>query len=130
MGDATSRRWTSSTVCTGRSPIATTRSPACRPARAAGVAGARLPIPTPAGVARIERDVRLDDVVDESPGGAAQRAAEGAHDAGRHRRLEPEGIADRDHELADTEPGRFAEVGGGQRRSVDADDREVGGRIV
>ena len=46
MGHATSRRWTSSTVSTGRSPIATTRSPVCRPAPAAGVAGSTLTIST------------------------------------------------------------------------------------
>src|SRR5262245_3353871 len=44
IGQVTSSRCTSSTVSTGRSPMATTRSPTCNPARAAGASGSTLTI--------------------------------------------------------------------------------------
>ena len=64
-----------------------------------------------AAVARIERGVGLDHVVDQVARDAAQGAAERADDAGRHGRIEAERAADRDDELADAQAGRFAELG-------------------
>ena len=59
----------------------------------------------PARVARVERRVGLDDVVDQPPRLRAQRAAERADHAGRHRAVEAERVADRDGELADAQRG-------------------------
>src|SRR5262249_3233980 len=62
-----------------------------------------------AGVAGVQRGVRLHDVVDEAPGPAAQRPAEGADDARGDGALEAERIADRDDELTDLQGRRVAE---------------------
>src|SRR5437773_9620239 len=52
------------------------------------------------GVARVERRIGLDHVVDKPPGVRSQRAAERAHDPGGYRALETVGISDRHHQLA------------------------------
>ena len=51
------------------------------------------------------------------PDARAQRPAERAHDAGRHRVLETVGIADRDHELSGPKRLRIAEL---DRRQIPA----------
>jgi hypothetical protein len=61
-----------------------------------------------AGVARVDRGVGLDEV-GESALLVAERAADGAHHARRHRVREAEGVADRDHRLADHQVRRAAE---------------------
>src|SRR5262245_51169948 len=48
---------------------------------------------------RVERRVGLNDVVDQSPAGRAQRSAERRHNTGRYSGFESERIADRDHKL-------------------------------
>ena len=67
-----------------------------------------------AGVARMERGVGLDHVVDD-PGhlavGGGQRASEGGHDPGADRAAEAERVADRDDQLADPEVVGVAELG-------------------
>ena len=85
----------------------------------------------PAGIARVERRVGLDHVVDQPAGAGAQRAAERRDDAGRHGRFEAERIADRDHELAAPQPLGIAERRGRQRdRRVDPHQRKIGIGIV
>ena len=64
----------------------------------------------PARVAGVERGVGLHHVVDQAPAGAAQRAAEGADDARRHRALEAVWVADGDRQLADADAPRIAEA--------------------
>ena len=86
-----------------------------------------------AGVARVERRVGLDDVLDEPAGSAVarrERPAEGADDAGRHAAGEAERVADRDDELADPQPVGVAERRGGELAAGRADDREVRERVA
>ena len=54
----------------------------------------------PAGIARIQRRVGLDDVVHEPARSGPERPAQRAHYARRHRVLEPVRIADGDGKLA------------------------------
>jgi len=79
-----------------------------------------------ARVPGVDRSVGLDEV-GVSPVLVVQRAADRAHHAGGHRVREAEGVADRDHGLADHEIGRGPE---GDVRQVaarlDAHDRDVG----
>ena len=84
----------------------------------------------PAGVAGIERDVRLDDAVDEPTRRAPERSSGGADHAGRHGRLELERIADGDDELAHPQPGRLPQAHCRQRRRVDLDERQIRARIL
>ena len=79
-----------------------------------------------AAVARIERGVGLDHVVDEVAGDAPQAAAQGADHPGGHRRVEAERAADGDHELADAQLGRVAERRVRQPRRIGLHDRDVG----
>ena len=84
----------------------------------------------PAGIAGIERGVGLDDAVDEPARARAQAAAEGADHAGGHRRLEAEGIADGDDELADAQlraSPRRAKAGASP---AEPQHREIGVGIV
>ena len=83
-----------------------------------------------AAVAGVQGRVGLDHVVDEMPGDAPQRSAQGADDAGRHRGLEPQRTADGDDQLADAQLRRIAERGVGQLAAVGLDDGQVGPRIV
>ena len=85
-----------------------------------------------AGVARVQRRVGLDDVLDEPARPAVargERAPEGADDARRHAAGEPERIADRDDELADAQPIRVAERRrrAGRRRSPGSTARSESG---
>ena len=84
----------------------------------------------PARVARVQRRVGLDDVVDQPPRLRAQRAAERADHAGGHRAFEAVRVADGDGELADAQLRRVAERDGGRDVVVHADDGEIGVRIV
>ena len=86
----------------------------------------------PTGVARVERRVGLDDVLDEAARASVprgERSPEGGHDAGRHRAGEPERVADRHDELPDTQPCRITERRR-LERSLDPQDREVGERVA
>jgi hypothetical protein len=56
----------------------------------------------PARVARIDRGVRLDEILE--PVDAEVVAAKGAHDAERDGVAEVERVADREHEVADLHP--------------------------
>ena len=63
----------------------------------------------PAGVARVQRRVGLDHVVDvthRAAGARRQRAPERGHDAGGDRAGEPVRVADRDDQLPDAQPPR------------------------
>ena len=84
----------------------------------------------PAGVARVERRVGLDHVVDQRARVGAQRPAEGADDAGGDGRLEAERVADGDDELPDAQARESPSRAGDEVGRVDAHDREVGVRIV
>ena len=55
---------------------------------------------------------------------------DGAHHACRHRALESEGVADRDHQLADTEGARISELCRRKARFMDAHHGEVGIGVV
>ena len=83
----------------------------------------------PAGVARVQRRVRLDHVLDDATGRHRQRAPERRDDAGRHRASEPERAADRDDELADAQPVGVTELGRGQAVRVESEHGEIGERI-
>src|SRR5262249_4688226 len=78
-------------------------------------------------VARVDRRVGLDEVV---VGAAANDAPGGAHDAGRHRLLEAERIANRHHGLADFQRRRVTERDGRQAVRIDLQERQVGARIT
>ena len=64
------------------------------------------------------------------PPSDAQRPAERADHAGRHRRLEPVGVADGHDQLADAQAARVAEARRHQVGRVHAQDGEVGLRVV
>ena len=64
------------------------------------------------------------------PGLRAQRAPQGAHHAGRDRRLKAEGAADGHDELADLQGARVAQPGGHEVGGVDAHDGHVGPGVV
>ena len=86
-----------------------------------------------AGVARIQRGVGLDHVVDHPDlrsGPRRQRPAEGADDARRHTAGEPEGIADGHDELSDHERRRVAEPRRLEVAVFGDQDREVGEGIA
>ena len=57
------------------------------------------------------------------------RAAERADDARRHRVLQAERVADRDHEVADLQPVRIAERDVGQAFGLDLEQRDVDGPV-
>ena len=83
------------------------------------------------GVARVDRRVGLDDVVDREPVRRLDESLECADDARRHRAVEAEGIADRDHRVTDAYGVGVAhgERSERARRGLDAEDCEVGGRV-
>jgi hypothetical protein len=83
-------------------------------------------------VARVERRVGLNDVVHQPPGARAQRAAEGADDAGGDRMLQAVGIADGNRHLSDAHRLRVAERRPRQRRAFGADpqDGQVGVNVA
>src|SRR2546426_3419699 len=84
----------------------------------------------PAGISRVQRGVGLDDVVDKPAGARPEGASEGTDNARRHGALEAIGVADGDGELADAQSRRIAEAHWLEVGRVDANDREVGFRIV
>ncbi len=83
-----------------------------------------------AGVARVQRRVRLQHVIDEAARRRAQRAAQGADDAGRDGRLQPVRVSERDRERTDAHVARVAERRRNEVARGDADDGEVGVGIV
>ncbi len=87
------------------------------------------------GVARVERSVGLDHVVDHPSGVGTQRPSQRAHHAGRHRVLEAVGISNRNRQLSHAQLLRIAQRRGHQVGCivigyVHAHDRQVGGWIV
>ena len=87
----------------------------------------------PAGIARIDRRIDLDDRLQRSARAATgQRAVQTGNDAGRQRSLQPERIADGKDPLADLQLRRIAEDRGKQRcrRGIDLQHRHVRGRIL
>ena len=62
-------------------------------------------------------------------GDAAQRAAQGADDAGRDRRFKAERAADGHDELADAQRGRIAQLGVRQRSRLGLNHGKIGPRV-
>ncbi len=83
-----------------------------------------------AGVARIERGVRLQDVVEQAPRAGPHRAAEAADDAGGDGVAESVRAADRDGDLPDAQAARVAEPAPAEIGRGDLEHGEVGIRIV
>ena len=84
-----------------------------------------------AGVAGVQRRVGLHDVLDHAARSRLQRAPERGDDAGGHRRVEAERIADRNRDLAAPEFGAVAQPRGRQRHvGLDAQERKIGVGIV
>ena len=83
-----------------------------------------------AGIARIERSIGLDDVVEQSPGRAAHRAPQSADDARGYGVLEAVWASDGDRYLTNAHAGRIAEPPVGESVRADLDHRQVGVRIV
>jgi hypothetical protein len=78
----------------------------------------------------LERRVGLDDVVHQPPRPRAEGSADRAHDAGRCGMVEAVRIADRDRDLADTNPAGIAKARPGQLRAVDPQHGQVGIAIL
>src|SRR5258706_5273809 len=79
-----------------------------------------------ARIARIDRDVRLQE---RHEVGAGDVALLGAEDTGCHRRLQPERLPDRDDPFADLHLVRIADAGARQILRLDLDQRRVGAAI-
>ena len=80
----------------------------------------------------VDRRVGLDDVVDRVAVRRGDRALDGADDPGRHRAVETEGIADRDHRVADRDLIRVPERERSQRARarVDLEHGQITRRIA
>ena len=85
----------------------------------------------PAGVARVDRRVGLDDVLDREAVGRRDLPLQRGDDAGRQRAVQAERVADRDRRVADLDV-----LGRAQRQrlevqalGVDLQQREVGRRV-
>src|SRR6185437_1780782 len=88
-----------------------------------------------AGVARVDRGIRLNEVLDAAirrPGKAHRAAPLGAHDALRHGEGEvlTERVADREHPLTDTGRITVAKRRGREAGRVDLEDGDVRGRVA
>src|ERR1051326_2363660 len=81
-------------------------------------------------VTRVERRVGLNNRVHQTSRARAQRPTERAHHACRDAVLEPVRITDRQHELANTNLLRLAEMSGHKVRCIDPDYGEIGIRVV
>jgi hypothetical protein len=84
----------------------------------------------PAGVARVESRVGLNDVVHQTTGSGPERSPDPADDAGGCRVVEPERVADGDRHLPHPHAAGIAQVCPRQRAGIDAKDGEVRVRIV
>ena len=83
-----------------------------------------------AAVAGVERGIRLDHLIDDATGLSRQRPAEPRDDAGGDAPGEPERVAERDHELADTKGRGIAPRHRRRRRPVGAEHCEVRERVA
>ena len=83
-----------------------------------------------AGVSRVQGHVALNDVLDQLPGGASERPADGAHHPRRHGRLKPERVTDGDDQLSDSQRARLAEPGGRKPGAVGTNHGEIRGRVA
>ena len=72
----------------------------------------------PAGVALVDRGVGLDDVLDLEVVGRGDDALERRHDPRGRGALEAEGVADRDHRVADRQAGAAARAAAAARRGA------------
>jgi len=73
-----------------------------------------------AGVARVDRRIGLDDVVDQAAGDRSHRATQRGDDAGGDRGMEAVRAADGQNELAHAKLGGIAELGGRKTARVRA----------
>ena len=80
-----------------------------------------------AGIAFVDRRIDLDEIVIRA---GADVAATGGHDAGGDGAPETEGIADRDHPIADARRRDRQTSRRGSLAAVDLDQREIGARSV
>src|SRR5258708_39466131 len=83
-----------------------------------------------AAVARIQRGIGLNYIVDKVSRDAPQGSAQGADDTGRHRRFESIGTANRHDQFTDTQLGRFTQNGVRYFVGVGLDDGQVRPRII
>src|SRR2546422_5120973 len=83
-----------------------------------------------ARVPRIQRDVSLNDVLDEPSRSASQGSAYGADHTRRHGRLKSEGITDGDDELSGPERRGRSELSDEEPRTVGPDHGEIGRRVA
>src|SRR5206468_6984588 len=79
-----------------------------------------------AGVARVQRDICLDDVLDQLPRATSQGTTKGADHTRRHGRLKPERIADGHHDLSSAQRRGPAKLSDRKARTVGPED----GRVV
>ncbi len=84
----------------------------------------------PAGIAGIERGIRLNHVVDQAPGISPQGAPQRAHHARGHRGLKSVRAAERDHELSYAKLLRVAERRGSEAGLVYAHNCKIARGIV
>lgn len=83
-----------------------------------------------AGVARVERGVRLDHAIDQSSASRPHGASERTDDAGRHRGLETERAANRNRQLTGTDQVGVAKPRRNLIRRRYAHDGQIGIRVV
>jgi hypothetical protein len=81
------------------------------------------------GVSRIERCIRLDDVVNQSPGLRPQTSSQRTHHAGCNRVLETIRVPDGHNELPHAYFPRVSQFDGAQPWRIDAQHRKVSIRI-
>src|ERR1700686_847676 len=83
-----------------------------------------------ARVARVQRSVGLNDVIDQPPGIRTERPTQRTHHARSYSRLESVGRANRNHDLPHAQALGIAERSRSQSGFVHANDRQIAGRIV
>src|ERR1700686_2252433 len=83
-----------------------------------------------ARVARVQRSVGLNDVIDQPPGIRTERPTQRPPPARSYSRLESVGRANRNHDLPHAQALGIAERSRSQSGFVHANDRQIAGRIV
>ena len=83
-----------------------------------------------AGVARVQRDVGLNDVLDQLSRATSQGSTKGADHTRRYGRLKPERIADGDDELSSSQRSGLSKLSDRKSRTVGPNHGEVGRRVA